>query len=567
MENVVFLILRRMRRPLIALISAYAISMFGFVLIPGVDDQGNTWHMGFFHAFYFVSFMGSTIGFGEIPYPFTDMQRLWTTLTIYITVITWLYAIGSILTVIQDKAFRRVLAFSSFSRSVRRMREPFYLICGYGDTGKLLVDELISRDIACTVIDLDENRIHALEIEGLPINTPGLSADANDVDVLAAAGLGNHYCQGVVAVTDCDTTNLKIAISSKLLRPRLKVICRAERQETAANMASFGTDHVINPFDTFADRFGMMFHSPAMYLVYEWITAIHNTPLKDFIVPPRGIWVLCGYGRFGKAVRKHLSFEGVRTQIIEADPHGTNPPEGSVIGRGTEAVTLRQARIEDAVGVIAGTDDDTNNLSILMTAKDLNGALFTVARQNERGNDAIFEAARPNLQMQPSTIIARGILSLIITPLLADFLNLARHKDEEWANLLVSRVTGVVTESSPQTWTLSLDTEKSPAVPQLLSDGSRITIAQLTRDPSNRDKPLPCVPLLLKRGAHLELLPEAETVLEADDQLLFCGVDSARLAMKISTKNYNVLCYLLTGTDRPAGSIWRYFADRRARHA
>jgi len=121
MQNVIYLLLRRMRLPLIVLIAIYAVSVLGLVLIPGMDDQGNPWRMDFFHAIYFVSFLGSTIGFGEIPYPFTDGQRMWTTFIIYAAVISWLYAIGSILTLIQDKAFRRVLAFSAFARKVRRL--------------------------------------------------------------------------------------------------------------------------------------------------------------------------------------------------------------------------------------------------------------------------------------------------------------------------------------------------------------------------------------------------------------------------------------------------------------
>lgn len=563
MQNIIFVILRRIRRPLIALICVYAISVMGLTLIPGADAQGNPWRMDFFHAFYFVSYMGSTIGFGEIPYPFTDAQRLWVTATIYITVFTWLYAIGSILSIMNDKEFRRVLAFSAFSRQVRKIREPFYLICGFGDTGTLLVRELASRDIACSVIDIDEARVHALEIEGLPINTPGLCADVNEAEALMAAGLRDRHCQGVVAVTNSDSTNLKVAITTKLLRPRLQVICRAETLDTANNMASFGTDHIINPFDTFADRFGMLFHSPAMHLVYEWITAIHDTPLKDFVVPPRGLWVLCGYGRFGKAVREHLSIEGVQTSTIEANPNATRPPEGAIIGRGTEAVTLREARIEDAVGVIAGTDDDTNNLSILMTAKDLNPDLFTVVRQNQRSNDALFSAARANLIMQPSTIIARRILSLITTPLLGDFLKLARECDEDWANILVSRVTGVLTESSPQTWTLNIDAVKSPAVTTLLDEGTAISIGQITTNPNDSSRQLPCVPLLLKRGHHLELLPDMETPLQDQDQLLFCGVDAARLAMKTTLRNFNVLSYVLTGVDRPSGLVWRWLTRNK----
>ena len=103
MHNVVYLILRRMRVPLIVVITTYAISVLGLVLIPGADDQGNPWRMDFFHAIYFVSFLGSTIGFGEIPYPFTDAQRMWTMCVIYAAVVSWLYAIGSILALIQDR--------------------------------------------------------------------------------------------------------------------------------------------------------------------------------------------------------------------------------------------------------------------------------------------------------------------------------------------------------------------------------------------------------------------------------------------------------------------------------
>ena len=39
MRQIPFLIMRRMRTPLIVLICAYAVAVLGFVLIPGQDDQ------------------------------------------------------------------------------------------------------------------------------------------------------------------------------------------------------------------------------------------------------------------------------------------------------------------------------------------------------------------------------------------------------------------------------------------------------------------------------------------------------------------------------------------------
>jgi voltage-gated potassium channel len=288
MKNIVYLLLRRMRLPLIVVVLAYAISILGMVLIPGVDDQGNPWEMTFFHAFYFVSFMGSTIGFGEIPYPFTDPQRIWTTIAMYLTVLSWLYAIGALFAALQDPAFRRLISYTAFTRTIRNLHEDFYLICGLGDAGRLLIRELADRGIRCIVVDRNENIIQSLRLEELPVHIPGLAADVTDSSVLTDAGLGKPQCKGVIALTGQDHTNLTIAITSKLLAPQLPVICRSETHDSQANMASFGTDHIINPFDTFADRFALMFQSPSMYLVYEWMTSIRESQLSEFAAPPQG---------------------------------------------------------------------------------------------------------------------------------------------------------------------------------------------------------------------------------------------------------------------------------------
>jgi len=69
MNNIVFLVMRRLRVPLVTLIVIWAVSILGYVLIPGRDASGEVVAMDFLHAFYFVSYMGTTIGFGEIPTP------------------------------------------------------------------------------------------------------------------------------------------------------------------------------------------------------------------------------------------------------------------------------------------------------------------------------------------------------------------------------------------------------------------------------------------------------------------------------------------------------------------
>lgn len=547
--TVFFLILRRLRNPLIFLVCVYAIAVFGLTLIPGIDDQGQPWRMDFFHAFYFVSFMGSTIGFGEIPYPFTDEQRFWVMICIYISVFAWLYAIGTALAMVQDPAFRYAMTHNSFARNVRRIVEPFFIVCSYGDTGYLLVRGLVGRGIRAVVLDHDQDRINNLKLANLDIFVPGLLANAAEPANLITAGLQHSRCVGVVALTDNDHVNLKIAITSKLLNPDLRVIARSEIHDVGINMESFGTDDIVNPFDLFADRLAMALHSPATYIIHHWLTSAPGSPLKEPLFPPRGQWVLCGYGRFGKAVQQYLSFEGVEATIVEADPVKTNAPSDAILGRGTEAVTLREAGIEQSVGIIAGTNDDANNLSIIMTAKELNPDLFTVARQNRQENHAIFEAADLDLVMERSDIIARAVITLITNPLLAEFLRaIDTEEDENAANVLASRISGLVGQNVPATWTVEATKAASPALAIHLFQGATVTVNQLMIDPSDREQSLPCIPLLLKHAGQNQLLPDGETSLAHGDRILFCGHRTAARSMTATVVNRNTLAYV---TGRP----------------
>lgn len=260
MNHVLILLLRRLRAPLILLIVVYAMTVLGFVLIPGVDDQGQPWQRGFFHAFYVVSYTATTIGFGELPFAFTDVQRMWLIVTGYAAVVTWVYSIGAVLTAVQDPAFRTLRTESAFARAVRRMREPFYVVCGYGNTGTLLVRALAESDIQAVVVDIDQERINALELEDLSMVIPGICGDASVPSTLQLAGLEHPDCLGVIALIDQDEVNLNVAITAKLLWPKLTAICRFDMQDAANNMASFGTDHIINAFNTFAGRLAMALH-------------------------------------------------------------------------------------------------------------------------------------------------------------------------------------------------------------------------------------------------------------------------------------------------------------------
>lgn len=547
MNHIFFTVFRRLRAPLITLIVVYAVSILGLVLIPGADDQGNPWQMSFFHAFYFVSFMGSTIGFGEVPYPFTDAQRMWTLVCIYATVVAWLYGIGKMLTLFQEPAFNRQLRLFSFVRYVRRIQEPFYLVCGYGITGQLVVRELIERGIRVVVVDINRDRIDTLESDPLPLSVHGLCANASEPDVLTQAGLLKPNCLGVLALTDHDSDNLAIAIATKLLAKehRVPVICRSESQTTTANLASFGTDRIIDPFVTYADYLAMALHSPYKHLIYDWLTNPNHRSLTSAYQKTLGRWVICGYGRFGQAL--HRSFEGqpVSLTLIDDNPKPDGLELDFVQGLGTEAVTLKEARIEGAVGLVAGTDNDANNMSIVMTALELNPTLMTVARQNASSNAAVFAAAKTDLVMEPARIIANHILSLIKTPLLSAFLQELKKQDKRWARSLMNQISELVGEHRLDSWDYAIDEVDAPALLEDLRQGEPVCLNDIMIDPRDKARKLAVIPLMLRRDYKYHLLPDAGQLLQPGDRLLFCGKSGASRQMEWVLNNGNMLDYVL----------------------
>jgi voltage-gated potassium channel len=559
-ENVIYLFLRRMRAPLIVLIAAYSVSVGGLVLIPGLDDEGQPWRFDFFHAFYFVSFMGSTIGFGEIPYAFTPAQRLWVSICIFFTVLAWLYAIGRIFTLIQDPAFRQAIREARFIVAVRSIKTPFHIVCGYGETGSLLVRALARRGFQCVVIDRDQEHLNALALESLGMDTPAFCGDVARTQTLLEAGLRKTLCQTVVAVTDSDDANVKVAITAKLLHPGVKVICRSGSQSASDNLASFNTDHIINAYEAFGEHLAMAMRTPSVHLLHAWLISLPGKKLHPPVTPPYGKWVICGYGRFGQAVQQYLEQEGNQTVVIEHRPELA--PPGAVIGPGTEAGPLLQAGIRDAVGIVVGIDSDTNTLSSIMTARALNPGLYTVARQDRRADTALFQAAKIDLVMEPSRIIVWRMLPLITTPMLTRFLRTLRAGDEARGHEILELVRAVCRGMTPQTWSVEIGPQTTPAVQAAIDAGTAVTVGDLLRDRLEREQALPALALMHTRGGDNTLMPDVNRPLAGGDRVLFCGRDGTRHDMEWVLYNTKALEYVVTGVDMPDGAIWRWLSRR-----
>lgn len=540
----VFLLLRRLRAPLILLIVVYAIAVIGMTLMPGKDPSGAPWRMDFFHAFYFISFLGTTIGLGEIPYPFSPMQRLWATVSIYSTVIAWLYGIGELLATLQDPLFRRIAHEGRFRRAVARIREPFVIVCGYGDAGSQITRELTEDGIRCVVIEKEAERAQVVEVDDLPMNVPALHAAAMEPDVLIMAGVASRHCIATLALTGDDAVNLAVTLNARLLAPERQTVCVAQHHAHQAAMARVGASHIINPSDTFASRLADAIARPSLYVIYEALTTQTLTPASLPPTLPRGRWIVCGNGRFAKAVRRQLGFLGLEVLTVADPGHAGEDDREITTGPLLDANTLRKAGIEQAEGIVITVADDTLALAVTMLAREMRPGIFTVVRQSEQRNTPLFDALGPDLATLSGYVVAAEVLRIVRAPLLSYFLGLARHQDELWAAALLSRLRERIGDQIPDSWTLGIGQREAPAVMRLLERGLPVRVGDLMRSPAGWDHALEAVPLLLQRRRGKVLLPAEEENLEVGDQLLICGRPEARSELRWTVQDPAALASL-----------------------
>ncbi len=124
--------------------------------------------------------------------------------------------------------------------NLERIRDHF-IICGYGQVGRTVIDQLNRAQIPYVLIETNEGLYRQLLHEGALV----LHGDAKRHSVLEEAGI--ERALGICVVIDNDADNLYITVTAKALNPRLKIITRAGQERYAEAMRTSGADDVVIP--------------------------------------------------------------------------------------------------------------------------------------------------------------------------------------------------------------------------------------------------------------------------------------------------------------------------------
>lgn len=549
-DNALWLILQRLRRPLLVIIVTYAISILGMVLIPGMDNEGNPYQLTFLDAFYFISYTASTIGFGEIPYAFTYEQRMWVLVSIYLTVIGWFYGIGALVSVISDKTLKFELMRSRFRKQIRRIKADFVIVLGYTYVNVEIIKKLLDAGLEVVMIDENEQNISHFMLEDFGMHVPVMVGNALISDTLIDAGIKQSNCKAIVSLFQQEEKNLRVSVLTKFLNSNVKVVAMSTIHETTTSILDTDIAKIQNPFDIFAKRLDIALTSPHVLVLENWI--YENADLSEkALFLPQGKYIVCGYGRFGQAIQSKLEKHGIDYVYIDEYKIGKREMierDQFLRANADDKEILYEAGIKEAVCIIAGTQNDIDNISIMITAKKLNPDIYLIARENTMEEVSIFQAASIDWLFMVERILINKTAMFLAHPLQHRFLKLLIYKDEIWARSLVSLMKSQI-GFKPILLTLKIDEKNAYALYHELMEGTNIKINVLLRSLVNRKMTNGAVPLLIHREEEEILLP-IETDLQIGDHILFACNEESREEIQLIASNIYELHYAQYGEHK-----------------
>ena len=169
----------------------------------------------------------------------------------------------------------------------------------------------------------------------------------------------------------------------------------------------------------------------------------------------RGHFVVCGYGRVGAAVARHIQHGSASRPmvVIERDDASADEADraGLVTVRGDcgDEGVLRRAGLERAEGLIAALDTDAANVFLCLMARQINPKIRIVTRSERVETRSILQHAGADRVTVPGELAATTMGQLMLKPRVSEFVAAATAAggEFEFAEIEVGQYRGLVGKS------------------------------------------------------------------------------------------------------------------------
>jgi voltage-gated potassium channel len=215
------------------------------VLPDGSLDHAN---YGFLNCLYLAGMTVSTLGFADlamlnrVPGQGRDVMYAFMTayaLTSYLLVV---YATAQIVSYVIEGALARYLEKRRMERDLSTINEH-YVVCGLGQTGIHIVEELVKMDAEVVGMDIDQANVDVCR-RGFPAALL-FCGDCTLDENLSRAGVNRAV--GVFCAVPEDKDNIITVLTSRQLNPNARIVARAQNLHNISKLKQVGASATISP--------------------------------------------------------------------------------------------------------------------------------------------------------------------------------------------------------------------------------------------------------------------------------------------------------------------------------
>lgn len=150
--------------------------------------------------------------------------------------------------------------------------------------------------------------------------------------------------------------------------------------------------------------------------------------LESKIKKMKDHFIICGFGRMGRALAEALDKKGASFVVIDSRSEATAEAEQQgylyLQGDAMSAEVLEAAQIATAQGLASCLPEDSDNVFVTLTARDLNHELRIVAKANFEQTQGKLQRAGANHVLSPSKLAADRALTKFMLPAVDELLEI-----------------------------------------------------------------------------------------------------------------------------------------------
>jgi voltage-gated potassium channel len=230
---------RRLLAALLLLLAFTVASSVGYMLLA----EG---HVSLLDSLYMAVITLASVGYGEIvDTSHNPTLRVFNIFVVLVGVAVTLYVFSVVTAFFVEGDLKNVFWRRKMQKKISQL-ERHYIVCGLGNAGRYVIDELQKTGRPFVVIEHDEEAVNRLrEHQGEDATTLYVIGDATEEETLDAAGV--ERAVGVIAALDSDKDNLVVTVMVRQKNGSARIVAGCQDMRFQERLTKAGANATVSP--------------------------------------------------------------------------------------------------------------------------------------------------------------------------------------------------------------------------------------------------------------------------------------------------------------------------------